>query len=63
MVSMLTGMTLPKLTIVSIVGYGDITIFVNVSRMVFMFAIAWGFLIYSFFIVSMNMLTTFTADE
>ncbi len=40
------------------IGYGDITVFVNVSRIVFMLAIAWGILIYSFFIVSMNVLTT-----
>ncbi|TNV82288.1 hypothetical protein FGO68_gene2421 [Halteria grandinella] len=45
------------------VGYGDIFIFVNISRMVFMLAIAWGFLIYSLFIVSMNVLTTLTQEE
>jgi hypothetical protein len=49
--------------IVFIVGYGDITIYVNVSRMVFMLAIAWGFLIYSLFIVSMNVLTTLSEEE
>ena len=31
--------------------------------MVFMLAIAWGFLIYSLFIISMNVLTTLTPDE
>jgi hypothetical protein len=46
-----------------LVGYGDIVIVVNVSRIVFMFAIAWGSVIYSLFIVSMNMLTTFTEAE
>ena len=45
------------------IGYGDITVFVNVSRIVFMLAIAWGVLIYSFFIVSMNVLTTLTESE
>jgi hypothetical protein len=36
---------------------------VNVSRIVFILAIIWGTLIYSFFIVSMNVLTTLTEDE
>ncbi len=46
-----------------LVGYGDISIFVNVSRIFFIVAIIWGTLIYSFFIVSMNVLTTLTEDE
>jgi len=45
------------------IGYGDISVFVNVSRIVFMLAIAWGVLIYSFFIVSMNVLTSLTESE
>jgi hypothetical protein len=46
-----------------LVGFGDITIFVNVSRIVFILAIIWGVLIYSFFIVSMNVLTTLSENE
>jgi hypothetical protein len=63
-ITMLTGKKLPAILLNKYtVGYGDITIFVNVSRMVFMLAIAWGFLIYSLFIVSMNVLTTLTSEE
>jgi len=46
-----------------LVGFGDITIFVNVSRIVFILAIIWGVLIYSFFIVSMTVLTTLSENE
>ena len=61
-VSMLTSECI-SYVIFTIVGYGDISIFVNVSRIVFILAIIWGTLIYSFFIVSMNVLTTLTEDE
>ena len=51
------------LTISLTVGYGDISIIVNTSRIFFMLAVAWGSVIYSLFIVSMHVLTTLTPEE
>ena len=53
---MLTSKIL-KLKLTITVGYGDITIDTNFGRLVCIVAAFWGFLIYSLFIVSMNVLT------
>ncbi len=46
-----------------IVGYGDITIDTNFGRLICIVAAFWGFLIYSLFIVSMNVLTKFDEND
>jgi hypothetical protein len=45
------------------IGYGDITINTNFGRLVCIVAAFWGFLIYSLFIVSMNVLTKFDDND
>lgn len=46
-----------------VVGYGDIVIDTNIGRLVGIFAALWGFLIYSLFVVSMNVLTKFDESD
>lgn len=52
---MLTSKICQMLTYLS-VGYGDITIDTNFGRLIGIVAAFWGFLVYSLFIVSMNVL-------